>query len=145
MDSEPGDYIGGGDNYYYTPAEGAFSSSQNYDNGVRFGFANGSHNWSLDFAAPDSALLKCGSMTTGLPPADDREAAILATLPAGGYTRSFEARPERPESLWWKFIVCPEWVSINSWMVDSRASRDMLFVMPSVDGALFLSRSFSSA
>jgi len=58
MDSEPGDYIGGGDNYYYTPAEGAFSSSQNYDNGVRFGFANGSHNWSLDFAAPDSALLK---------------------------------------------------------------------------------------
>jgi hypothetical protein len=24
--------------------------------------------------------------TTGLPPGDDREAAILATLPAGGYT-----------------------------------------------------------
>jgi hypothetical protein len=46
MDSEPGDYIGGGDNYYYcTPAEGAFSASQNYDNGVSISFANGSHNW----------------------------------------------------------------------------------------------------
>ena len=50
----------------------------------------------------------------GLPFADDREAAILATLPVGGYTAIIQARPERPESLWWKFIVCPEYVSINS-------------------------------
>jgi hypothetical protein len=81
----------------------------------------------------------------GFPSADDREAAILATLPVGATLRLFEARLERLESLWWNFIVCPECVSINSWMVDSRASRDMLFVMLSADGVLFLSRSFSSA
>jgi len=45
----------------------------------------------------------------GLPPADDREAAILAT-PPGATRRLFEARPERLESLCWKFIFCPEYV-----------------------------------
>lgn len=69
MDSEPGDYIGGGDNYYYTPAEGGFSASQNYDNGV----SNGIYD-------------------NRLPPAGDREAAILATLPAPGYTAIFRGR-----------------------------------------------------
>ena len=81
----------------------------------------------------------------GLPPADDREAAILATLPAGTTLQLSEARAERLDWLWWKSIAYPECVSINSWMVDSRASRDMLFVMLSADGVLFLSRSFSSA
>ena len=81
---------------------------------------------------------------SGLPSADDREAAILATLPVGATLRFSEARLKRWESLWWKFIVCPE-LSINSWMVDSRVSRDMLFVMLSADGVLFLSRSFGSA
>ena len=50
---------------------------------------------------------------TGLPPADDREAAIWATLPVGATLRLFEARPERLDSLWWKSIAYPECVSIN--------------------------------
>jgi hypothetical protein len=58
MDSDPGDYIGGGDNYYYTPGEGSFTASQNYDGGVSITFSNGSDSWSLDFAAPDAIPLQ---------------------------------------------------------------------------------------
>jgi hypothetical protein len=57
MDSDPGDYIGGGQNYYYTPADGTFNASKNYDNGVSVTFSNGSHDWSVDFAGPDQAPL----------------------------------------------------------------------------------------
>jgi len=46
LDSEPGDYIGGGQNYYFTPADGTFSASRNLDNSVTVTFSNGSHNWS---------------------------------------------------------------------------------------------------
>jgi len=38
MDSEPGDYIGGGQNYYYTPANGTFQASRS-GNTVHISFA----------------------------------------------------------------------------------------------------------
>jgi hypothetical protein len=57
MDSEPGDYIGQGLSYYYTPAEGTFHAQRNFDNGVTVSFSNGSHNWTTDFAAPDGVPL----------------------------------------------------------------------------------------
>jgi Putative Ig domain len=57
MDSEPGDYIGGGLNYYYTPADGTFAAGRNFDNGVDLTFNNGSHNWRVSFAAPDGVPL----------------------------------------------------------------------------------------
>ncbi len=69
MDSDPGDYIGAGANYYFTPADGAFSANKNFDNGVSITFSNGSENWSLDFAAPGSALLETQAYAhaTGFP------------------------------------------------------------------------------
>src|ERR1041385_3842107 len=61
MDSPQGDYIGAGQNYYYTPADGTFSANKNYDNGVSVSFSNSGHNWWLDFAAPGNALLTPGT------------------------------------------------------------------------------------
>src|SRR5438128_8130388 len=58
MDSDPCDYIGQGQNYYYTPADFAVTAQKNFDNGVSISFSNGSHNWNLDFAGPDQAPLQ---------------------------------------------------------------------------------------
>jgi hypothetical protein len=57
MDSDTGDYIGGGHNYYFTPANGTFTAGRNGDNGVSVSFSNGSHDFNLDFAAPNNAPL----------------------------------------------------------------------------------------
>lgn len=61
MDSPQGDYIGQGQSYYYTPADGTFTASKNFDNGVSINFSNSNHNWHLDFAAPGDALLMPGT------------------------------------------------------------------------------------
>jgi VCBS repeat-containing protein len=60
MVSEPGDYIGQGQTYSYTPATGTFYANRNFDNGVSIFYAGGGHNWHLDFAAPFSAALTPG-------------------------------------------------------------------------------------
>lgn len=57
MDSDPGDYIGMGQSYYYTPADGTFTASRNFNNGVTVTFSNSSHNWTLNFAGPDQTPL----------------------------------------------------------------------------------------
>ena len=59
FDSEPGDYIGGGLTRTFTTADGNFSVTQNYDNGVSVNF-NGSSWWYLDFAAPNNDFLVPG-------------------------------------------------------------------------------------
>jgi hypothetical protein len=61
MDSPQGDYIGGGLNYYYAPADGTFAASKNFSNGVTISFNGNSHNWHLDFAAPGGVLLTPGT------------------------------------------------------------------------------------
>lgn len=61
MDSPEGDYIGQGQSYYYTPSDGTFAVSRNYDNGVSIRFSSTSHYWNLDFAAPGRAALSVGT------------------------------------------------------------------------------------
>ena len=63
MNSDSGDYIGQGQFYFFTPADGNFTASQNYDQGVSlsFGTPNFSEWWNLDFAAPNNQLLTVGT------------------------------------------------------------------------------------
>jgi hypothetical protein len=57
LDSQPGDYVGGGQQITITPATGAFSASRNFDNVVSV-FVNAVGGfWSLNFAAPGDAPL----------------------------------------------------------------------------------------
>lgn len=57
--SDQGDYIGGGLTQTFTTANGTFTASRNYDNGVSISF-NGSRWWHLDFAAPGNNVLAPG-------------------------------------------------------------------------------------
>lgn len=59
MSSQPGDYIGQGGLYLYTTADGVFTPTENYDNGVNVTLQT-SDLWDFDFAAPNSALLTAG-------------------------------------------------------------------------------------
>ena len=61
MDSPQGDYVGQGMSYYFTPANGTFTASKNFDNGVTISFNGSGHNWTLNFAAPGNALLTPGT------------------------------------------------------------------------------------
>lgn len=63
LNSDPGDYIGAGQFLFFTPVDGTFNASQNYDQGVSlsFGTADFSQWWNLDFAAPNSQLLTVGT------------------------------------------------------------------------------------
>jgi VCBS repeat-containing protein len=63
MVSDPGDYIGAGQFYFYTPADGTFSAQQNSAQGVSLAFNTPSyeHWWYLDFAAPNSQPLTVGT------------------------------------------------------------------------------------
>lgn len=70
MHSQPGDYIGAGGNWLHTPADGAFSASRNFDNGVTISFQNFPATWwYLDFAAPGEVPLVPGTyeMATRFP------------------------------------------------------------------------------
>ncbi len=62
MDSPQGDYIGGGQNYYFTPADGTFTANKNSPNSVQLFFkgGGGGHFWNLSFAAPGNAPLVPG-------------------------------------------------------------------------------------
>jgi len=66
LTSDPGDFIGGGQTTFLTPADGSFSASKNFDNGVSIDFfGQAGVFWLLDFAAPNSQLLTVGSYTGG--------------------------------------------------------------------------------
>lgn len=60
MESDLGDWVGGGQTYSFTPADGAFTAYRNYDNGVSLSFnsSDWNHWFYLDFAAPNAALLE---------------------------------------------------------------------------------------
>jgi putative Ig domain-containing protein len=63
MQSDPGDYIGGGQDQLYTLADGEFTAQRNAYNGVSLAFHTPtySHWWYVDFAAADSELLFPGA------------------------------------------------------------------------------------
>ena len=60
LNSQPGDFIGGGINQTFTPADGIFTPSRNFSNGISVQFNGGPHFWFLDFAAPLGAPLATG-------------------------------------------------------------------------------------
>jgi hypothetical protein len=59
FNSEPGDYIGGGQEQTWTEDDGVFFISRNFDDGVSVDF-NGTDRWGLDFAAPGNVELSVG-------------------------------------------------------------------------------------
>ena len=60
LKSQPGDSIGGGIDQTFTPADGNFTASRNFNNGVTINFNGGPHFWFLNFAAPQNADLVPG-------------------------------------------------------------------------------------
>jgi hypothetical protein len=61
LDSQPGDYIGGGVQHTVMPATGSFTASRNFDNGVSISVNTSGGVWSLAFAAPGDATLTPGT------------------------------------------------------------------------------------
>jgi hypothetical protein len=61
LDSQSGDYIGGGVQQTVTPANGSFIAARNFDNGVSVQVNAAGGGWSLAFAAPGDALLVPGT------------------------------------------------------------------------------------
>lgn len=66
--SEPGDYIGQGEEATVTPTDGTFQAFSNYSNGVRIYFNNFSNPnpsnyiwWDVNFAAPNGVPLQTGT------------------------------------------------------------------------------------
>ena len=59
LDSEPGDFVGGGKKQSLTPANGTFTVSRNFDNGVTINFT-GATFWTFAFAAPFDGTLIAG-------------------------------------------------------------------------------------
>lgn len=60
MTSEPGDWVGAGQTYDLSGPPYTFTPSKNFLNGLDLSVVNGSLNWTLNFAAPFSALLAPG-------------------------------------------------------------------------------------
>jgi len=64
FNSDPGDYIGGGQFTFLTPSDGSFNAQQNYDQGVSISFVGQPGVfWYLDFAAPGNQPLTVGTYT----------------------------------------------------------------------------------
>jgi len=63
MSSDSGDFVGQGQFYFFTPADGTFSAQQNFDQGVSLSFTTASFSqfWFLDFAAPNNQPLTVGT------------------------------------------------------------------------------------
>lgn len=59
MNSEAGDYIGAGQDWFYDLSTSSITMSKNFDNGVSVSIS-GSDSWSADFAAPDQFQLHVG-------------------------------------------------------------------------------------
>jgi hypothetical protein len=62
LNSQPGDYIGQGQQRTWTAADGWFSAQSNFDNGVSLSFSGNDPSvwWYLDFAAPGNLRLAPG-------------------------------------------------------------------------------------
>lgn len=65
LSGEPGDFILGGQTRFFTPADGTFNVSENFDSGVSLFFSGNQFTefWSVDFAAPNQQLLTVGTYT----------------------------------------------------------------------------------
>ncbi|MHA3773206.1 PKD domain-containing protein [Verrucomicrobiota bacterium sgz303538] len=65
MKSDRGDYIGGGASYFFTPRNGTFTASKNYDGGVSVSFATPGydHSFYLNFATAGNKPLTVGRYT----------------------------------------------------------------------------------
>src|SRR5213076_1750421 len=63
LNSQAGDYIGQGAGRLITPADGTFTASRNFDNGVNVSFTGNTAGdfWFTDFAAPMNATLVPGA------------------------------------------------------------------------------------
>ena len=63
LNSQAGDYIGQGADLLITSADGTFTASRNFDNGVNVDFSGNTPGdfWSADFAAPMNATLVPGA------------------------------------------------------------------------------------
>lgn len=61
--SPVGEYIGAGMTKTWTLADGSFTATTNFDNGVTIFFDGGSTWWTLDFAAPGDVPLAVGTYT----------------------------------------------------------------------------------
>src|SRR5262245_41972801 len=99
MSSDPGDYIGGGQQYFYSSSDGVFTARRNFDNGVSVSFNTPtfSHFWYLDFAAPFEQPLTIGVYTgaTRFPFQDPSEPGLAVYGDGRGCntnTGSFEVR-----------------------------------------------------
>lgn len=65
LNSDPGDFVGGGQTIFLTPADGTFTANQNFDNGVSVNFEGNQLGqfWFMDFAAANNAPLTVGTYT----------------------------------------------------------------------------------
>jgi hypothetical protein len=61
LDSQAGDYVGGGVQQTVTPSNGSFTAARNFDNGVSVQVNATGGGWTLAFAAPGDALLVPGT------------------------------------------------------------------------------------
>ncbi len=65
MDSQPGDYVGGGQTYAFTPSNSTITATVRsggaYTNAVELDVSAAGQTWSLDFAAPNQARLTPGT------------------------------------------------------------------------------------
>ena len=60
IDSQAGDWVGRGQRFALTPADGTFTASRTFDQGVSVSFSGPSTSWNLHFAAPGPAPLVPG-------------------------------------------------------------------------------------
>ena len=63
LNSDPGDFIGGGQSLFFTPADGTFNATTNFDSGVSVSLFGPVHFWFLDFAAAGDVPLTVGTYT----------------------------------------------------------------------------------
>lgn len=65
LSSDPGDFVGGGQFFSFTPADGTFTATRNFDQGVSVAFHTPTFDqfWNLDFAAPNNQALTVGLYT----------------------------------------------------------------------------------
>ncbi len=79
LNSDPGDYIGGGQFTFLTPSDGTFSAQPNFDQGVSISFLGQPGTfWLFEFAAPNKQLLTVGTYTgaTRFPFQDPSQAGL---------------------------------------------------------------------
>ena len=98
LTGDQGDYISGGQTLYFTPADGTFSATMNYHNGVSVAFHTPtySHWWYLDFSAPNKQFLTPGVYTGALRfPFENSQAGLSVSGDGRGcntLTGSFEVK-----------------------------------------------------